>query len=870
MYRFLCSLIAITSLVSAQVSHIRQGHNIRNLVNLVYYDLPPFVVEFTTTAEIEVSDGIISKTDAQASSLSYPIRRITEEFLLEQFELQISNSSSTEEPYNYLAEVELRVVLKHSSKNAVEGHISLTAEMNGKVAFDEDGGDASHAATQVSSDFGQWMETIFATKRDIYLHQLLQSNQEMLQQIVALNVITDFGRGSDETSGSLLAILIVGSILCLAVIGCIWLIYARRKYWKQMSGGHQDTQLAGDKERADGSLDAVQHGVEYSPHRLSKDILNKSDAYLSKHRPDLHGNKPAVAQKLGALGHSFASIFNNFQSHSVDRQHPSPSRSSFTPSRRVSSIEVQAGNLAVTSERSPFDDIELSPKASEDQLAANTTTSGYRPFSSIWRNVSSMWEDSRNRQENDGLFKYQDDEHAAQIEEQHYREEQWMTFQKEEEEDYDFAFKDFPRKDGTPCLIYEGGREPSQQDLFTIGTLDLSADSTEELELTPTSSKKILSDEAFMQLLQTNHGNSFDNGEDTSDNKSPEFKNRLSLLFSEKHRQYEKRTIVERHREKRKKERDQERRERQKDMHRELEALEASIPVSEKWRSKHHVSPRPYDMSPSRSSYSPHVQIRQSPMRSAMHMTNMLPRHPTSQMSWDVEDDTLTERKSPRQSPVHMMMSNQRRSPRRSPKRHPVKMTNAPRRESSESMEDDSSSSSAPKLIRPRAMPRPPGDLFLDTLCQDSNMLDSNSLDKLSMPHMPKSKQQHTSPQSVMDEVFSSPNSIPPRDPHAHRRKTSNDLYDYSNRSTGRDLETISAMSPARRGMSPARRGMSPARRGMSPARRMSPARHTMSPSTSRGRRPLRGLSPSPKQRSNSNSSRNSDGVFDHGIAALI
>jgi hypothetical protein len=819
----LCCLLAIISLVSAQSTLIRQ-QEARSLADYVHYDLPPFAVEFTTldTAEIEVADGIISETDSQESSLSYPMRSITQEYLMEQFEQQIAADTFSEELYNHLAEVELKVILKHSSKKTIEGHVALIAEMYGKLAFVDDGTISKPSDAHVSGVFGQWLDTIFATERDLYLRRLVQSEQELLKEIVALNIITNYGSSSLQgTSKMTRTLAIVTIIVGMIGLGYICIFFAQRyRFKKRALVDHQDLQLTrDDKERSAGSLDAIQHGAD-SPHRRSQDILDKSDEYLSKHRPDLNEDDANNTRTFGVFGRNpFVNIFSAFQLPSeysdADGQ-SSPPRGSFMPRRRAG-IELQAGNIAATSERAPFDDIELSSQDSEQQQGMRMMSPAYRPFSSIWRNVSNMLEDSRYRQQNDGLVKYQDDDdYAAQIREQQLREEQWMTFQKEEETDYDFAFKDFPRKDGTPCLIYNGDNEPNHQDIFTIGSPNRSADSGDDLGLPP-SENEILSDQAFRQLLHVNQASSFDREEslDLSDSNSPEFKNRLSCLFSEKHRQYEKRSIVERHRRKRKTEREQERRERQKDMHRELEALEASIPVSEKWRAKHHVSPRPYDKSPSsRASYSPNLQVR----------------------------------RSPRRSPVSMISN---------PRRSPIPMTNMPPRHHVPSKSWDWEDDSSVNLIRPRAA-GPPSELFVDTRYRDSSGLDPQSLDKLSMPQMSKSASKHPSPQSVMDDIFhQSSSSMPPRNPTAHRRATSSDLHDYKRG----ELETIGAMSPARRGLSPARRGMSPARQTMSPA--------------TRGRRPVRGISPSPKQRSSSNSSRNSragstDGVFDHGIAALV
>jgi len=438
---------------------------------------------------------------------------------------------------------------------------------------------------------------------------------------------------------------------------------------------------------------------------------------------------------------------------------------------------------------------------------------------------------------------------------------------KEEEKEYNFPFKDFPRKDGTPCLIYNGSNDADPDDIFTVRSPKASKDGDGESDIL--NEREILSDEAFRQLLNINASPSF---EDTPESlpalgyKSPEFNERLSSLFSEKHRQYEKRSIVERHQQKRKKEREMERRERQKDMHRELEALEVGMAMSDKWRSKHHVSPRPYDLSPARPSYSPNIHIRRSPAgrspiphipnprRSPVPMTGSIPPRHSASKSFDLDDIT---------NPVQLIR---------------------------------------PRLSRPPPTATPPSELFVtdpNSRYQYSADIDPSSLDKLSMPAMSKAHP---------------PNfEMPPRNPSTiHRRVNSTDnlpLYSHTN---SRNLETIGAMTttpprrgvsrassplPGTRGMSPIRpipsatRGMSPIRpisgatrgispsprtgaRGMSPARtsRMSSAaRRATSPAT-RGRGSVRGLSPKPGPRSASNSSRHSreGSLIDHGIAALF
>ena len=983
----------------------QQHQKQRSLGIYALYNLPPFAVEFTTldTADIlsssivvdvvdtttttdddddeEEKDEEISETGEYDSSISYPIRSLTEEFLLERFRLKIQQQQQQQEQdqeeeesyftfYQHFESIDLQVRMyhQHNNKNKEEeevreGHVHLIAEMFGTVAFLEpsqseignSSSSSSSSSNKPSNDvvkelFGSWLEEIFGQDRDLYLRKLVQSEQELLREIVALDIITNYdvnnnnnnkiGRSSNNNGdGWFSKTIITFVVIIVGMVGIGWLclFLVRRYQYKNNKSLHQhygddddnnddDDDYLEDRERTT-AMDAVRHGGSSSSGGGEDSTTTSGRNYSIPSNP------------FGYIYSAFhqyqinASTNNNIedgQSSSFGGGGPYPRSSFMSPPPRSSLVELQAGNIAVSSEQraaAAMDDIDLTspiPGQSGNNIPTPSSSSSssygyYYPFSNIWRNVSNMW-DSNRQHHNDGLvwqgwkgsLPYGDeydgnhgDDDDDMMRNNRRAMDQWMEFTPEDrEEDYDFAFKDFPRKDGTPCLIYTDDPMNSSdhhhgQDIFSIGTIDIPTPTTAATNIVSSPLREnnglggdeILSDEAFRNLL--GQASSFeDEYSVVSDGSSPEFKQRLSSLFSQKYRQYEKRAIVEKHQQKRKKEREMERRERQRDMHRELEALEASMPalVSDKWKSKHHVSPKPaaspkpYSQSPGGGSAL--LQNRRSPRR-----------HHTPQKSWEFGLATYSSKSSPKRAGAH------------SPK-PPTGKTN--KSFGVMSLDGDPSG----KLIRPRSIPGggssstssssrshliPPSDLFVDTRYgtdpSSSSAFDDTTLDKLGVPGI-ASNNKKPSPNSVLDDIHTGhsttmmmpprggggggASTITPTKKNSHRRRNSNTLNDYkrtshhqqqevimetisnNNNNNNKVMDTITSQSP-RRG--PVRRGISPARRGLSPA-------------PSRGRRTARGISPAGggggvPRRSSSNSSRHSrtgskDDVFIHGVAALL
>ena len=174
---------------------------------------------------------------------------------------------------------------------------------------------------------------------------------------------------------------------------------------------------------------------------------------------------------------------------------------------------------------------------------------------------------------------------------------------------YDFAFQDFPRKDGTPCLIIdddsflsERKRRESAKMIFNFD--DEANTSTEDdgsLTEKKVDSNTPVSDESFKQLLSQNITEidssfiklasseelppleSFLN-KDPHDAKSPEFQSKLSRLMETKQQRYTRENknaaIVAANRKKRKNVRERERVDRHKAIERELEDIEAEFSLT--------------------------------------------------------------------------------------------------------------------------------------------------------------------------------------------------------------------------------------------------------------------------------------------------
>eukprot|EP00538_Stauroneis_constricta_P012632 CAMPEP_0119548194 /NCGR_PEP_ID=MMETSP1352-20130426/2161_1 /TAXON_ID=265584 /ORGANISM="Stauroneis constricta, Strain CCMP1120" /LENGTH=1186 /DNA_ID=CAMNT_0007593383 /DNA_START=472 /DNA_END=4032 /DNA_ORIENTATION=+ len=431
-----------------------------------------------------------------------------------------------------------------------------------------------------------------------------------------------------------------------------------------------------------GSLDAVRHG-QYANYASSNhealSILQASDRYLSKHRPEWireneGGNSQnATADRASAfsfyggdqpasMGHQnnangsgvggmipammsrtynvlpsnpFEYIYQSFSSVSGSSHHqkitpsasnasdgggaganlpqklrrPSLTISGHSPSQHRRS-SLQEPNLAAIKQNPGDDenDVEfysegLTPRSAlqQEQQAGLG--------SSIWRNVTNLISSTANEYSS-GTQRCENEEENIYFNEDApvYPSSQADVLQKlkEEEEDYEFAFSDFPRKDGTPCLMY------SPQAIFRIGSsdeedhIDGRSDHQDLTVRSPSTRKQQSENDAFRNMLsQHSMQSSFDEHDDGDDdaNLNNEFEEetedlaptgksvkdnamftaKLDRLMVNRHRQYEKKAIVEKHqktrnarREKFRKEQEKRTLERHQAMENALESLEAT------------------------------------------------------------------------------------------------------------------------------------------------------------------------------------------------------------------------------------------------------------------------------------------------------
>lgn len=417
------------------------------------------------------------------------------------------------------------------------------------------------------------------------------------------------------------------------------------------------------------SLDAARHGADVFHRTSTQNAmtaLEASDRYLSKHRPDLYEGSSAAGNASTATGTSWFGrsyeipsnpldlIGGYFFSQSVQQNEQaaaahfpfSPSafatpttndgsghrRSSFTnpspsPSASSAFTPISASrNLAATAHDTHHANPEEYNGATSTSAGAHTGQSwGIEDHSSnhsstsignIFRNLSmSAWmgggssshHSNNNNNHNDDSRYYDDNEDNLDF---HHANDPSLEINGDIEledlpADYDFPFQDFPRVDGTPCLIYNEDAlvERERQKIFAPSPPPPGADEyesgTEKKEDDAARGglggqrRSSVSDAAFRRML-SDHPLDVDDDlnddmladhRDADDNnstaKSPQFQKQLSRLMETKQRRYamehKKEAIVQKQRQKRQNVREKQRLERHKAMERDLEEIEAEF-----------------------------------------------------------------------------------------------------------------------------------------------------------------------------------------------------------------------------------------------------------------------------------------------------
>ena len=316
----------------------------RTLAVYALYNLPPFDVTFITKATAEVlqqQQQGISVSTTGSNSVLYDLRTITQSFLLDQFKTQITaaaqqaNSDPSYTGYNqmygHLMAVDLQIQLSFANGNGGRlrrdlqstTHVTMEAQMFGTVAFLEPQDPSTKPSNeQVMALFGGWMSMGFTNDKDTYLRMLVQSSQSTLQGITQLSVTVSnpSGQASNNSSPGIWRtaaekVLMSFVILIGACTLCVALAYARQRHlynknkfqYESETISFDESPSQGPTRSRLGSMDAVRHGtdVTYSDtHIGAMSVLQASDRYLSKHRPDLYDSngRSSVFSPVGGGG----------------------------------------------------------------------------------------------------------------------------------------------------------------------------------------------------------------------------------------------------------------------------------------------------------------------------------------------------------------------------------------------------------------------------------------------------------------------------------------------------------------------------------------------------------------------------------------
>ena len=598
-------------------------------VLLALYPLPPFVLEFTTSIPPEVAlststdsdTTLISATDGVNSEWSFELREVTEEFLKQRFVFYLADESESLEEseflefYSHFTTVELTAKLYYqpsstSSNSGIESY-SFKAECFGTIALEEPH-DHQHKPSneQVQTKFGAFIDSSLTHAPDQLLEQLQSTTQQAwLQSIFQLNgqvVWSDqndsIDSESEDTSSRLMNTLISLVVLTTSfgMIGCL-LAYRNTTKVKfdyppedvehdlYLQGGSLDTTGANKPsiiQRAD-SMDAVRHGQDSERYNdaaiTATSILHKSDRYLSKHRPDWMSSSstspstfhPTTTRRNYQMpSNPLEFIYSAFSPSSATNSTTEGRRSSLTTPRHASTLsDLEAVNLAV----SPSEYIN-GMEENRNEWREHTHPSSSRSgggVASIWRSVSSFWDDVPQPSQSS----------ATRTTVNHAPPQMQPQSQLDDDSsDYDFAFQDFPRTDGTPCLIYHDDHHDLHN--FSIGADESTIDTDLDLDPEHLDATTPVNNDTFANLLRVNSQNGLDSSIDSLDDQlnssdsdsdsasettndtgsavdtkqNTAFLNKLERLVQQRHRQYEKKSIVEQHQQARHAERQQERR----------------------------------------------------------------------------------------------------------------------------------------------------------------------------------------------------------------------------------------------------------------------------------------------------------------------
>ena len=455
---------------------------------MVVYPMPAFSFTFQAPTSSIGSNGM----DFVERTLPSPLHVTTAEFLLESFRLAVAQAaqqqgtttaSSSLPPLVYhlvtlsCIIVNLQTNYDPNNNNANKEWITFYVEFQGTVSFQNTQGLTTTTPPLPSNAemydlTGSWMRTTFANDIDILLTELHDSDNAVLQGLQQLSIQTDitlgdannnpFGGGtsaqlhSSSSSRSSATMILKQSILwsCLIVVAIATLISflflivpvvrARRRLYNHHRSNnnhhHNQVVLPGRQE------EVVSEGGDFAldPYNIYSHNNNRVP-YKDNNNNDGTDDHDNVEDdfEFVAPGDGLYVIDNDSSSSNNNNNHSAPSF-----------MQQVAWRLQQQQQRDDDDDDDdILSEDVETVVMTNTTRSGgsQNHTDSYAGNAPSWWSKLTQTLRQQAA--------AATANQQRLECEKDAT-------NYDFPYQDFPRHDGTPCLMYRE-REPTEFETTT-------------------------------------------------------------------------------------------------------------------------------------------------------------------------------------------------------------------------------------------------------------------------------------------------------------------------------------------------------------------------------------------------------------------
>lgn len=540
--------IAASLLFPVTALGLGSSHTARTLVNSeIAYELPPFAVSFRSKNTLQGSDTQVDGV-LLASTLGEPLKLTVTEFLTAVFREELADTTRAQAEndavpdivWQFLGlELQVRVHYKQVEEggsrrlrslqsSGASGLLVFYAEFTGSAKYLAPVDSSKEPSADVMYELlGKWMDTGFSEDLAV-LRQMLTGSEAVLLQshqmltvetrvIVGMNPFEKSSSSSNGGSKTFLTTLLVGGIVLTLVVG---LFTVQRDRMKSKGACVLEGSFPLPQPRKE---ELEMHKTLPGRYGDALEVIQASDDYLAKHRPDLYSESMAIKNTSPLSGGSDGS-----NSRLVDEE---------------KEAEV---------------------------FSSTTATKGYTPVGMWFKKITSSIGNSVHAPppaNGDGLFC---DEEIAK---------------------YAFPFKDFPRHDGTPCLIYSTAKTNSGNCSDRLDPVSTSntPEPTKNLVSTP------LSDADFKKQLSLQSVNStFELGNDVYDDHQQqqeeveqihdvEFTAKLERMVTMRLRHYEKDNIMSRAREARKREqqhaeaRERQLRLRRHEMEIDLEEIEADL-----------------------------------------------------------------------------------------------------------------------------------------------------------------------------------------------------------------------------------------------------------------------------------------------------